>query len=51
MWYYIYRRHGKNYQEIGRTKYIEDAKKILDNWHEGYIAYGGDIVFSKNMEN
>ena len=36
-----------HYKEIGQTVYLEDAKRILENWHEGYIADNFEEVLIK----
>lgn len=56
MWYYIYREikydnpGPATYQELGRTRYEDDAKALLARWHSGYISHRGDIIFKKNLE-
>lgn len=53
MWHYVYHqylREGKVItSELGRTRYLEDAKKLLENWHSGYISHRGELVFKKNL--
>lgn len=48
--YIVYRKVRNGFRETARTEFIEDAKKVLTQWHSGYIIRDSDIVFSKNME-
>ncbi len=50
MKYFVYRKlKTGGFGEIAQTRYLEDAKAVLSNWAQGYIAYGGEIVFSKKL--
>lgn len=53
MWYYVYHQFTKDGKivtsELGRTRYREDADRLIEGWHSGYISHRGEIVFSKNL--
>lgn len=47
--YHVIIERNGNWQTIAQCLFYEDAKKVLDNWHSGYISYNGEIVFQKNV--
>lgn len=53
MWYYVYSQYTQDGKlitlELGRTRYEEDAKILLNSAVNGYISHRGEVVHSKNM--
>lgn len=39
-----------SHEEIAATRYIEDARAILERYYSGFIVTGGAIVESKRFE-
>jgi len=48
----IHENPGKpTYQQIGSTRYREDAEAILARWHGGYIiTSAGEMIAKKNLK-
>lgn len=52
MKYFVYRLvagTNQTFREIAQTAYREDAEAVLNNWNQGYIASGGEIIVKKNV--
>ena len=42
---------GPTYQQLGSTRFLEDAYAILARWHSGYIiSDSGRMIVEKNLK-
>lgn len=47
--YQVNRQTNWGIEHIASCLYLEDARKVLSNWHAGYITKDGELVERKGM--